>query len=334
MNNYALCTTSHRRLAARPRQAGVGSKVESDRRGGEGGAAPAGARLTGSATGLLIARLDPGIPTVYSTHVECIPSIVAGLVERGYLKPEDTAESAEHLVQRGIEHMTSPGLDAYENSWGEVVHIGMDKEGFGLSVYQDCHGWRMRIKPILAALTAERGRQFIADLNQSCVQGPCFWDRVAGYSLIGDVEDEEPHPDDPTPAAESGSEWLKKLYAETPALGGKDRRLVSLYTEEKPSDPALVALIERFIAADSEARCYQGDGALMCTTWDKTCPIEHAHDFIEDGIHNGGWDNQDGEAFGGRFETLDELERAFVIIGNCIAAATAIEEWSNQQCQL
>ena len=312
--------------------------MESDRRGGEGGAPSSGARLTGPATGLLIARLDPTIPTCYSTPVEGVEGIVAGLVEHGHLHPDQTAESADDLIQHGIEAMMSAGLIQYENHWGEVVHVGVGKEGFDLSVYQDCHSWRMRLKPILAGLTAERGRQFVADLNQSCIQGPSFWGEIVGYSLVGDVEDDCPAGDavraDVQSEAESGRDWLERLRANTPALGGKDTRLLPLFTEEKPSDPELVALIQRFISADSEARCYQGDGALMCTTWDRVCPIEHAHDFIEDGIHNGGWDNQDGEAFGGRFKTLDELERAFEVIGNCIAAATALEEWTNQQCQL
>jgi len=258
---------------------------------------------------------------------------VAALMERGHLSLDDKADCAEDLVQLGIERMQSPGLNIYENQWGEYVRIGIHDEGFNLTVYQDCHSWRMRLKPILDALTFEKGRQFIKDLNESCVQGPWYWDQIIGYSMVGDVDDTE-DPTEPPAAAEIGSEWMKKLYASVPALVDKmDQTLMTaLLGERKESDPELVALIDRFVAAVSEARCYEGNGALMCTTWEAAaCPVDHAHDFIQDGIHNGGWDNQDGEAYGAHCKTLDELERAFETIGNCVAAATALEEWSNKQ---
>lgn len=318
--SHAISTRNHKRMAAGQRQASIGFQVESDRRGGESSSAQACASQAGQATGLLIAQLHATIPTVYTSVRESLEGLVAQLVQRGHLHEDRKGENAGELVRIGIYEMMHPALEQYEYQWGELVHIHVDPEGFNLSVYQDCHSWRMRLKPILQSLTAERGRQFVQALNKSCVQGEAAWDHIAGYGRVDD--------DDSTVAA-----WLEALYDSTPALGAGNQTLMNVFCGEKPSDPELETLIDTFVAADTEARCYQGHDALMCTTWDLSCPMEHGHDYVKDGIHNQGWDNNDHAAFECYCKNLDELERAFELIGNCIAAATALEEWSNKKCQ-
>ena len=48
-----------------------------------------------------------------------------------------------------------------------------------------------------------------------------------------------------------------------------------------------------------------------------------------DAISNGDMDNNDQCAFAGCCTSIEELDRAFTLIGDCMAAAQALEEWSN-----
>lgn len=323
MKTHAHRRPSPRRLATQRRQAAAATQVERRGRRSQGGATPPASQVARPATGLLIPRLAAGVPTAYENERSFLTRYIREMVEHGALKGSDAADSIDELLRQGVEGMLSRGLANYEDSWGEYVNVFVGHDHIDLCIYQSCHDWRMRLKPILGALTHEDGAAFIQHLNKSIVQGPQFWDDIIG---MGDS-------DEPRPLTTgTAEEWLASLRANVPAFGGSaaNQAEFPFVPAVTVSNPRLKELIARFVETDSAATCYADTGALMVTTWDDDCPVNHAHDYIGNALHNGDLtDEQCTYCYASSFDTIEELSRAMELIGNCMEAARELEEWSN-----
>ena len=94
-------------------------------------------------------------------------------------------------------------------------------------------------------------------------------------------------------------------------------------------------LLAAFVAAHTAvlAAGLVGEIALMVTSWDRHCPISHAHDFHDQQISNGEWDAPEGVPFEEPWSrTIEEFSRNINLVGEFIAAAQNLEEWTNAHC--
>lgn len=248
----------------------------------------------------------------------------------GALKPGDSADSVDALFERAFEKITDPGLKLYEDMLGGMVYVVVGHRGIECNIHQDCHGWRMRLKPIVTQLPIEESVPFIKLLNKSVVQGPWYWGEIVSF---GQDEDD---------ARGTGDKWLAELHKKHPALLGKASDApgqtlmeVLLHTPKKSTPrrtTELRRLIANFIATEKVAAKHADNAALLVTTWDKNCLVNHAHDYIHEGIHGEGWDNQDGVTYTPAGETVAQLITAMKEVGDFIVAVTKLEEWTNAHC--
>lgn len=278
--------------------------------------------------------------------------MLSTLVELGFLKLDAEAESADRLLKQGIDAMTHPGLKAYEDQFGEYVQLQVGTEGFHLNLWQDCHAWRMRLKPIITALPIEEAAAFVNALGRSQVQGPSWWDDAVGFSGAGEPDEDDPEDDMqryhlPQKKGAPGAGWMEELFAKYPALDGRTearkrnatlmeqlviKEVVELPLSMAPPPAELRPLVAAFIETTQAVAQFGDNCAIMVTTWDKDCHVNHGHDYIHKGIHEDGWDNQDGSVFCLEADSIEKLREGMDIIGRFIAAATALESWSNNHC--
>jgi hypothetical protein len=305
------------------------------RQGGTVGASPA---ITLPSTGLLIPRLHADVPTSFAGDAPGAMDYVKQLVEIGALTPDSAGDNPEDLVQLGIDALTSLGVEGYENGWGGEgwvqIHIG--EGGINMSMYQRCHEWRIRLKPIVTAMPADEALVFIEALHNSVVQGPSWWVDIIGF---GDHDEDgvgEQNPDAPNPDPEESKKWLDGLFSSYPCLVGKERGQtlmeIMVPNSKTKTPPELRALIDEFIAATAESKPYEDNTALLTTTWDKDCYINHAHDYLCNEINEGNLTDQDGYPFAFHAKSIKELAEGLNKIGRFIAAATKLEEYSNANC--
>ena len=278
------------------------------------------------------------MPQAYEGNVYGLAGMLSDLVRRGALALTDSAASIDDLLHQGMAALLPPGLALYEDNWGEYVNIQLGSDGFYCDVWQDCHGWRMRLKPIVTALPPIEAVRFIRALNRSQVQGPTWWDEIVGTGSDATIEQDDGIARSP-PAGDARA-WLADLFARFPCLVEKERhivggtlieQLVMKEIDEHPHPvqppPELTERIEWFIETAECAHCYADEAALMVTTWDKDCHVNHGHDYIFNGIHNDGWDSQCQVAFHAEAQTVDELADAMAIIGQFVAVAQAWRMW-------
>lgn len=273
------------------------------------------------------------MPTAFSGETKGVIDLLQQMLEIGALKSTDCGDDAEALAQAGIEGLMTPGLLQYEDSFGgELVQIFVGSEGIQFSMYQDCHGWKMRLKPIITAMPADEALEFIKRLNKSHVQGPWFWDELVGW---GEGEEQE-NPEATLKVKvrkKDGTKWLDELLAQFPCLAEKRSAppLIEAFAPNmrKVTPPDLRALVDEFVAAVADADAYGDNAAVMVTTWDKDCYINHAHDYLLNCIHEGAMDNQDGSPFAFVAQNIKELKVGLEKIGRFFTAATKLEEWSN-----
>ena len=131
----------------------------------------------------------------------------------------------------------------------------------------------------------------------------------------------------------AAADWLKKLFVTHPALlekAGDGEQLTLKGVARRKADKGLRALIARFTAAclAVDQAKIKGDTALMVTTWSKDCYLNHAHDFHCQQIHRGDWDVP-GPVFDHLCKDIPDFIRTTNIVGEFIAAAQALEEWTN-----
>ena len=281
----------------------------------QGGAVSAGATFTATASGLLIPRLAADVPRTFEGGKKVSIKWLRQLVTLGGLTPESEGDSAEELVEFGILNLLPSSLQRFEDQWYEGM-VGLTIQGDGIegSINQDCHAWRLRLRPIVTAMPAVEALAFIKALDASPVQGPHFWSELMGY---WGGEDWEP--------------WLSDKHKAFPCLTGTDQQL-QLGSMEPETPSELRFLVDRFTTTATAVMKYAGQGALLCTSWDKDCPVNHAHDQVLEAIQDGSIDNQDAPAFAFKVSTLPQLKQAWDTIGAFIEAATNLEEWTNAQC--
>jgi hypothetical protein len=301
------------------------------------------------ATGLLIPRIARSVPRIYEGRVAGLAGMIAELVDMGALSLKTSGESPGDLLTKGITAITHRGLLRFEDQWGEYVQVQVGSEGIYCDVWQECHSWRMRLKPIVTALPTADAIAFIKALNSSQVQGPFFWDEIVGFAAAAlepgdDSEGVDSERKAPAEDARDAARWLDKLFENHPALHGakrtpKDATLVQIlmpaivsHGRPKSPPPELAELVRCFIEKSGAASRYTDERAIMVTTWDRNCHINHAHDYIHHGIHNEGWDNQDGSAFHIEAGSMSELRDGMEIVGQFVEAAQNLEEWSNRNC--
>jgi len=242
------------------------------------------------------------------------------LVAIGALTPDSEADSTEELVETGILNLLPPSLQRLEDQWWEgFIGLTIREEAIWCSINQECHSWRLRLRPIVTAMPAAEAAAFIKAVDESPVQGPWYWKELMGY--FGDTESQ-------------WTEWLNEKHKSHPCLtgSGSDRQLRIAGFEPKRTAPELRQLVDRFVATAKPAMGYAHHGALFCTSWDKDCPVNHAHDQVREAVQDGSIDNQDAPAFSFEVTTVQQLKQAWVTIGAFIEAATNLEEWSNAQC--
>lgn len=347
------CRASPRRVSAGHRATGVTQRrPRPARHGSEVSPARTYAPPVCTATGFLIPRLSSTVPLAYEGQVPGSLGYIQALVKHGALTLTSEGATAEDLIEQGICALVHPGILKYEDQWSERLSVMVDEDGIGFVVGSDPHGWVMRLKPILARLTYAEAVAFIASLDDSVIQGPCFWDEMivfAGGELFDQAESREQMGGDHIPASESlaadgeqakldAAGWLAQLFANNPALRGDEAgveqlTLKHITPKRRPADHGLRALIRRFTQASAAI----GDGlagqcALMVTSWDKDCHLSHAHDFHGEQIHNGDWDTPDGAPFNRCCRDVEDFIRNINLAGEFIAAAQALEEWTNAHC--
>ncbi len=279
-------------------------------------------------------------------------SFLKELVELGALKPATAGDTIDEVMGIGIENITPAGLVEYERCWGDQFRVNIGERGIDFCVGADPHGWKMRLKPIITRLSHVEGAAFVSALNASMVQGPVNWQTMSeffGGEMFDQADEEDREARDDSPAGmalrvegkanrEDSDVWLANLFKSHPALFGTkpdgEQLLIKSIASKRPKDDGLRALIASFFAADSAVKAAGicGELALMVTTWDRDCPINHAHDFHCQQIHNGDWDHPQTESFEARCATIKEFSSHINLVGNLIAAAQALEEWTNAHC--
>ena len=294
-----------------------------------------------TATGFLIPRLSPAVPLGYEGQVPGGLAHIQALVTCGALTLTSEGATADALIETGIDSLTPPGLKAYENQWGELFSVRVREDGIGFSVECDPHSWKMRLRPIIDRLTSVEAAAFITTLNASQLQGPWWWDEMIGFAS-GEIEDEAEETArearDHCPGSEAlrvqaeqrssaAADWLKKLFVTHTALR---EHVSAIVCARRKADKGLRALIARFTAAclAVDQAKIKGDTALMVTTWSKDCYLNHAHDFHCQQIHRGDWDVP-GPVFDHLCKDIPDFIRTTNIVGEFIAAAQALEEWTN-----
>ena len=305
-----------------------------------------------TATGFLIPRLSPAVPLAYEGQFPGGLAHIQALVQHGALTLTSEGTTVEALIEQGIEALTHPGILNFELQWGEYYRVTVSEQGIAFIVDSAPHRWQLRLRPIITRLTPAEGAAFVAVLNESVVQGPCCWDGMAqffGGELFDHSEEEARAARDDTPESsslqaqgeciEDGSRrWLASLFSNYPALRGvvpDGEQLLLPPIAEPLSDDGLRALLAAFVAAHTAvlAAGLVGDIALMVTSWDRHCPISHAHDFHDQQISNGDWDAPEGVPFEEPWSrTIAEFARNINLVGEFIAAAQNLEEWTNAHC--
>lgn len=314
---------------------------------GEGRAlvsAGSGPAANGTATGLLIPAFNATIPTSFGGNFEGAEDMIKEMVKLGLLTENSGANSLGELVEQGLEAMAprGSGLYDFENQFGEhLIHIHVHEQGMAATIYGDCHAWRMRIKPIIAALEPEAALWAMWEINHSLVQGPWFWDDIIGFCDSDLESDDDPdlEANEGTPAGDAekakrdthmqeGHVWLKELL--------KKQQLIPRKKVQRPEkfgrhcDEKLVGLLLEFADANKGVDKLDGGQAIMVTTWDKDCYINHSHDYIEQSIHNGNLDSPQGSPFDFGADNITELYDKIKRVSRFLAAAEALEEWSNK----
>lgn len=274
----------------------------------EGRTAAACAALPRTATGLLIPRLAAGVPVNYVGDDESkhVVRWVTELRNAGVLNDNDGGQSELDVVEQGLARLRPPSLAIID----DYIRIMLGKE-ISVGVGQDCHSWRMRLEPILNGLSFRTGLEFITDLNDSQVQGPWFWNELLGFDEDSDVS----------------REWLEQLQKNYPALAKFNAPPLPEF--DRQDSPELLALVKRLKETSAAVGKYTDSGALLTTSWNRGCPIDHAHDWVVEAIQDGSIDGQDADTFAFTAGSIAELKGAFAVIGDFVEAATKLEEWSN-----
>jgi len=255
---------------------------------------------------------------------------VQALVKCGALTLTSAGETVEALIEQGITALIPSGVREYEDQWGEYCRVHVSGESIGFHVDSHPHAWIMRLKPIMLRLTEAEGAAFITALNVSIVQGPFMWEQIID---VGPQSDTDAPPD-----ADEAQSWLTTLFTNHPALKEiapeGDQLTLAPVVGAALSDDGLRALLASFVAASAAAAsaAVVGECALMVTSWDKDCYVDHGHDRHDAAISNGDWDAPDGSPFDGSCPTIEEFSRKINLVGEFIAAATALEEWTNAHC--
>lgn len=255
-----------------------------------------------------------------------LTAIVSEAVHLKLLKPDVEFDRLSDITDEAINHAGNPGLAEYESSWGDYVQVYVQDTGYSVTIYGQCHQWRMRMKPILETLTDPGWQAWACQVvNHSVVQGPWYWEDILA-TLTGDDEEE----------AEKEGGWFSQFKVKYPfwkSMGKPGeppthkQTLLKVFTGwSSAEEKELVKLLIELRDADEASDKYEGYSGLMSATWDRNCSVNHAHDFLVDND-----EGDDSKTYEFTADSLLELKEAFAVIGRAIAAATALEQWTNRK---
>lgn len=258
--------------------------------------------------------------------------MIRALINCKALAPDsDSADSITDLIHTGVERLLdNPGIRKFEDHWGEYCNVSVNCDGIHVYFYQHCHGWQMRLKPILDRLSKHNTEVFLRALNGSNIQDASMWSEIVGCI------DEDGR----------GRDWLLALEKDYPLLFGigfskdegrgeiEDQQLRNSTLVESvgyAGHPSLLQLLRNFVSAQREASKEHvfGGGAVMTTSWTKDCRVNHGHDYIHEQINEGNMDNQDEPSFEFSDEDPAKIKALADVVGRYLEAITALEEWSN-----